>query len=58
MGEPYKWDNNREGEANMKERLDQVLATTNYCSLFPKAMVEHGEVVGSDHRPLFLHFDY
>jgi exonuclease III len=47
----YTWDNHRLGVENIKERLDKVVATMHWSTLFPKACVNHLCASTSDHRP-------
>ncbi|XP_059668770.1 uncharacterized protein LOC132313844 [Cornus florida] len=54
MGYPFTWCNNRDGDANVKERLDRVLATVDWRIQFSAAVVQHVHVVGSDHAVILL----
>lgn len=40
----------------MRERLDRVLASLDWHSLFPSAKLFHKTSSVSDHNPLMLHF--
>ncbi|KAL7252634.1 hypothetical protein ACSBR1_007240 [Camellia fascicularis] len=53
-GPPYTWTNNQVGVANICERLDRVVATMEWRSLYPCAKVFHEVQFSSDHCPLIL----
>jgi hypothetical protein len=55
-GPPFTWCNNRLGSHTVWERLDRVLATTSWISLFPLAQVQHLHAVSSDHNPISIQF--
>lgn len=46
--------NKRKGLARVQERLDRVLANSDWCILFPDAMVQHLPRLHSDHCPILL----
>ena len=46
--------NKRPAKANVKERLDQALANTDWRVLFPNAKVKHFPIIKSDHAPILL----
>ncbi|KAH7840972.1 hypothetical protein Vadar_024028 [Vaccinium darrowii] len=50
----YTWTNKREGDDNIRERIDKALANTLWRLKFPNAQVFHEPIVGSDHAPLVL----
>lgn len=51
---PFTWSNNRDGLANIRERLDRGLANCAYRTLLPRAIIVHLVRSASDHSPLFL----
>nr|XP_048336943.1 uncharacterized protein LOC107411956 [Ziziphus jujuba var. spinosa] len=53
-GTMYTWCNRRRGTANIRERLDRVLASPDWRILFPQAGVIHLPPAGSNHLPLKL----
>ncbi|KAJ4832726.1 hypothetical protein Tsubulata_022476 [Turnera subulata] len=56
-GSMYTWSNRHPGARNIRERLDRGLANCLWRLLFPKALVFHECLVGSDHRPLVIQLD-
>ncbi|KAG5554870.1 hypothetical protein RHGRI_012438 [Rhododendron griersonianum] len=52
----YTWSNNREGSANIRERIDRALANADWRVMFPFAQVFQDAIIGSDHSPLLLDF--
>lgn len=56
-GEPYTYDNKREGWNNVKVRLDCVVADDKWRDLFANPQVEHMACVRSDHCPTVLCFN-
>ena len=48
-GVPYTWDNRRAGEANVKARIDQAFANTDFLNYFEHARVRHISSIESDH---------
>ena len=52
-GPRFTWTNNRPRDMTW-ERLDRVLATSDWLMLFPCARVHHLDGKFSDHRPLWL----
>ncbi|XP_027086455.2 uncharacterized protein [Coffea arabica] len=53
-GVPWTWCNNRDNEGEIKERIDRVLGTKQWCGNFGKAKVIHAETEASDHCALVL----
>ena len=53
-GPPFTWTNRREGQANIKERLDQCLCNQEWQLLFPKVGVTHLCATNLDHSPILL----
>lgn len=53
-GNAFNWSNKRGGNANIKERIDRGLASTNWRSLFPRATISHLPAIGSDHNPILM----
>ncbi|KAG7586565.1 Ribonuclease H domain [Arabidopsis thaliana x Arabidopsis arenosa] len=54
FGGIYTWIGNRSA-GTIKSRLDRAVATADWKEIFPKAMVQLLEWIGSDHKPLLLH---
>ncbi|KAL9678505.1 hypothetical protein QQ045_016349 [Rhodiola kirilowii] len=50
----FTFSNRRMGEAEVKVRLDRVVATVDWRSLFPQAVVSHHHLNASDHQLLVL----
>ncbi|PON72574.1 hypothetical protein TorRG33x02_251510 [Trema orientale] len=48
------WNNGRGGRANVQERLDRRVATSEWQSLFPGYKLSHLDFWGSDHRAILL----
>ncbi|KAK1549395.1 hypothetical protein Q3G72_001441 [Acer saccharum] len=57
VGSKMTWINRRDGDANVHERIDRLLADCSWIDLFPKAKVQHLGFNSSDHRPLLLDFE-
>ncbi|XP_059627334.1 uncharacterized protein LOC132270149 [Cornus florida] len=53
---PFTWNNQRCGEANIRQRLDRALVSSDWRLLFPRASLSHCSVAGSDHVALLLDF--
>ncbi|XP_075663020.1 uncharacterized protein LOC142632520 [Castanea sativa] len=53
-GYRFTWRNGRLGATFVEERLDRVVATTDWCEIFPRAKVSHLSVSYSDHDPIML----
>nr|XP_048317975.1 uncharacterized protein LOC125418473 [Ziziphus jujuba var. spinosa] len=53
-GYSYTWCNKRGGQANIRERLDRVIASPNWHITFSQAEVCHLPSIGSDHMPVQL----
>ena len=54
FGFRYKWDNKREGDAFIQERMDYVLANQKWLDTFPETNTCHLPRDGSDHSPISL----
>ncbi|XP_057775115.1 uncharacterized protein LOC130994097 [Salvia miltiorrhiza] len=54
VGNPFTWNNNQVGEANIMERLDRVLGSDSWIHLFPSFEVSHLLRKSSDHCPVVL----
>lgn len=50
----WTWANNRVGEGFVDERLDQILASSEWLSLFSTAVVHHVQKQTFDHCLLLL----
>uniref|UniRef100_A0A453KYM4 Reverse transcriptase domain-containing protein n=2 Tax=Aegilops tauschii subsp. strangulata TaxID=200361 RepID=A0A453KYM4_AEGTS len=54
-GDKYTWRNNsHEARFYIKERLDQAVATREWCARFPSYQVTNGDPRHSDHRPVTI----
>jgi hypothetical protein len=53
-GPKFTWSNKRESGVFVKERLDRALASPEWCTQHPNAVVEVIQVTNSDHKPLWL----
>ncbi|PON78325.1 Endonuclease/exonuclease/phosphatase [Parasponia andersonii] len=53
-GDQYTWWNKQYGASSVMERLDCVLCTLNWRTMFSNAIVHHLACEGSDHWPLLL----
>lgn len=56
-GYPYTWWNGRRAPHTIRCRLDRVVATSGWSSLFPQAQVSHLDTCRSDHLPILLKLD-
>lgn len=54
MGNRFTWNNGREGDAYVQQRLDRACATLEWRELFPQARVCHLKASYSDHIPILL----
>lgn len=54
LGASFTWSNGRGGKENIQERLDRVLATSEWIELFPNRQVRHLPRYKSDHAPIVL----
>ncbi|XP_059451054.1 uncharacterized protein LOC132181841 [Corylus avellana] len=54
LGPKYTWNNGREEEDFIKERLDRGVANHEWRDLFPNAELRVEFALGSDHLPVFL----
>ncbi|KAL8162411.1 hypothetical protein V2J09_013900 [Rumex salicifolius] len=57
VGNRFTWDNGREDDEFIQERLDIGLSTDSWKDLFPDAKIHHLERRGSDHVPIRLNLD-
>lgn len=53
-GLPYTYDNGRDGDDNVKVRLDRAVACSEWRDLFGETVLHHLVSSRSDHCPLFL----
>lgn len=53
-GLPYTWDNRKEGNRNVKARLDRTLADTNFLNRWGDTSVQHIQLTESDHCALLI----
>lgn len=49
VGREWTWANNKVGKSFVEERLDRILASTEWLSLFPTAVVHHVQKQTFDH---------
>lgn len=57
VGKRFTWENNQEGLASIKERIDRTMANKTWINLYPLATVKHLHTEESEHCPIFLHLD-
>ncbi|CAM8914180.1 unnamed protein product [Rhodiola kirilowii] len=57
LGYPFTYSNRREGEAEVRARLDRVVASHDWRSRFPRTAVKHVQLYASDHQLLVLNTD-
>jgi len=53
-GYEFTWENRRNADAVIEERLDRYCASTEWSALFPDAEVQHLDENLSDHLPILL----
>ncbi|GMY13846.1 reverse transcriptase domain-containing protein [Fagus crenata] len=53
-GVPFTWDNNRDADENVQERLDRVVASLSWLSHFNGSLVHHVPTSKSDHVALLV----
>uniref|UniRef100_A0A2N9GNK1 RNase H type-1 domain-containing protein n=1 Tax=Fagus sylvatica TaxID=28930 RepID=A0A2N9GNK1_FAGSY len=53
-GFPYTWCNNRDPPHTTWVRLDWAVANTKWLARYPRARVEHLDVIKSDHKCLWI----
>lgn len=56
-GVPFTYDNKRKGGANVKVRLDRVLADDRWRNIFSDARLVHLASSCSDHSPILVHLE-
>lgn len=56
IGSKYTWNNRREDDGFIKERLDRATANTRWCNLFKNFEVRVLASRTSDHKPLLLSY--
>lgn len=56
VGYPFTWNNKRSGRANIRMRLDRVVANPRWQTDFPNRALHHLKPGGSDHCPILLRF--
>ena len=54
-GNPWTFEKKVAGGSFTRVRLDRALGTTEWCTLFPNAAVEHLSAATSDHSPILVH---
>ena len=57
VGVPWAFDNKQRGERNVKVRLDKVVASPSWSTLFPDHRLRHIASTRSDHCPIILSAD-
>jgi hypothetical protein len=57
VGKPWTFDNQQEGNKNVRVRLDRVVADYNWTNMFPNYQVRHLTSSRSDHCPILLTLD-
>lgn len=53
-GNIFTWNNKREGQANIKQRIDRAMANAEWNIEFQEAFLENLVAIGSDHGPICL----
>lgn len=56
-GSCFTWQRGKQRSTLVRERLDRVLATTSWCSLFPEASVRIFRIHRLDHAPMLLSYE-
>lgn len=54
LGTHFTWNNRREGEGLICERLNRFVGNGGWCSLFPGHKVSHDTIAYFDHFPILL----
>ncbi|KAL7162143.1 hypothetical protein ACSBR2_042591 [Camellia fascicularis] len=54
-GPRLTWTNNRQGLANIMERLDRAMCNEDWRTMFPEATIQVIPRTYSDHSPLIVH---
>ncbi|KAF9620230.1 hypothetical protein IFM89_010965 [Coptis chinensis] len=54
-GSAFTWSNNRLGAANIKERIDRVVAIAEWLNLFPLVSMDHVTTPSFDHVALVVY---
>ncbi|XP_074299764.1 uncharacterized protein LOC141630925 [Silene latifolia] len=50
----FTWQRGLSEDTYIRERLDRVIASEEWCGLFPRVVVHNGPVYASDHSPLLV----
>jgi hypothetical protein len=53
-GTPWMYDNKKNGDHNVKVRLDRAVASPQWSIWFPNATIKHIVTSRSDHCPILL----
>jgi hypothetical protein len=53
-GNPFTWNNKRQGRENLRERLDRGLSNKDWVLLFPNSHISHLPASSSNHNPILL----
>ncbi|CAN1164443.1 hypothetical protein LINPERHAP2_LOCUS25565 [Linum perenne] len=56
-GQNFTWTNYKEGDENIKERIDRAMCNVEWRRRFERAIVFHEPMNGSDHTPLRIDLD-
>ncbi|KAL9665795.1 hypothetical protein QQ045_000116 [Rhodiola kirilowii] len=56
-GDPFTFSNRRQGEKEVRERLDRAVANEAWRKSYPQALVRHGFSYTSDHSPLVIQLE-
>lgn len=50
----FTWENNHEGLASIKERLDRAVVNTLWMEIYPEVIIKHLRMEISDHCPILI----
>ena len=53
-GNSFTWENRRDDDILIQERLDRAIGNYEWLQLFPDSIVTHEPKIGSDHSPLLI----
>ncbi|CAN0875338.1 hypothetical protein LINGRAHAP2_LOCUS10773 [Linum grandiflorum] len=56
QGDPFTWNNGQEGNNYIRIRLDRALSNVAWRNAYDQALVSHERDIGSDHRPIVVHY--